>query len=82
MMTACFIVLECNLETKVGVQVFWSKITGTKSSMFSNNIPDMLDRIASAMDAILEMGETYDNLLKDTFDALLTVPNTICRKHF
>ena len=30
----------------------------------------------------MEIVETHDNLLKDTFDDLLTVPNTICRNYF
>ena len=81
-MMACLVALECNSETKVGVQVLRSKITGTKSSMFSNNTPDTLECISSTIDAILEIGETHGNLLKDTFDELLTAPNTTCRQHF
>ena len=52
-MIACIVVLECNPETKVGVQILRSQITGAKSSMFSNNVPDMLEHIASTIDEIL-----------------------------
>ena len=73
----CKIVMDiCNPETKVGVQVLRNKIAETKSATFKHKIPDMLEHIKSTMDLIEEMGETHDNLLKDTFGALLTAPNT------
>ena len=74
---AFIIILECNPETKVSVQVLRNQISGTKASAFSNNIPDMLQHIAGTMDKIIELGETYDNLIKDTFDALLSAPNMV-----
>ena len=66
----------CNLETKVGVQVLRNKIAETKSATFKHKILDMLEHIKSTIDLIKKMGETHDNLLKDTFRALLTAPNT------
>ena len=65
-----------NLETKVGVQSLWDKITGAKSATFRHKIPDVLEHIKSTMDLIEDMGKTHDNLLKDTFGAFLTAPNS------
>ena len=51
-MMAHLIVLERNPETKVGVQDLRSKISSTKSSMFRNNVPDMLEHMVSVIDTI------------------------------
>jgi len=79
---AYLIVLECNPETKISVQVLRNLISSTKASEYSNNIPDILQHISSTMDKIVEMGETHDNLMKNTFDALLTAPNTVFHQYF
>ena len=72
----CKIVMDlCNPETKVGAQSLRDKITEAKSATFKHKIPDMLEHIKSTTDLIEDMGETHDNLLKDTFSALLTAPN-------
>ena len=72
----------CNPETKVSIQVLHNKITGTKSADYSYEVPKILDHISSTMDLITELGETYDSLLKDTFDALLSIPNTKFHQFF
>ena len=71
---ACLIVAECNSETKVGVQVLRDSMSNSKSSLFGHNISDMLELIASTITNIADLGKTHDNLMKDTFDALLTFP--------
>ena len=75
-MMLCLVMVECNPETKVGVQVLRDKISNTKSAMFDHDISRMMEHIASTMILITDQGETHDNLMKDSFNALLTVPNT------
>ena len=72
----------CDPETKVTIQMLRSKITGTKSAEFHHNVMKMLDHISSTMNLITELGETHDSLLKDTFDALLTAPNSRFHQFF
>ena len=36
----------------------------------------MLEHISGAYETIVDLGETYDNLLENTFNTLLTTPNT------
>ena len=74
--------LECNPETKVSVKILRDQISSAKISEFNNNISEMLEHIASAIDRIIEMGETRDNLMKQPFGALLTSPNTVFHRHF
>jgi hypothetical protein len=64
-----------NSETKVSIQILRNKITGIKSADFGYEIPKMLDHILSMMDLITELDEIYDSLLKNIFEALLSVPN-------
>ena len=82
LMIVYIIMTTCNPDTKVGVQVLRDKIISTKSATFKHNIPNMLSHIKSTMDLIEEMGETYDSLLKNTFDALLSAPNTTFHQFF
>ena len=42
----------------------------------------MLEHISSTMTNITDLGETHDNLMKDTFDALLSAPNTEFHQYF
>ena len=74
--------LECKLETKASVQVLRDQISSAKVLALNSNIPDMLEHITSVMVRIREIGETHDNLMKDAFDALLTIPNTACHQYF
>ena len=76
------VMVECNPETKVGVQVLRDKISNTKSAMFDHDAPRMMEHIASAMILITDQGETHDNPMKDYFNALLTVPNTEFHQYF
>ena len=69
-------------ETKVGVQVLRDKISNTKSVMFDNDVSRMMEHIASTMILITDQGETHDDLMKDSFNALLTVHNTEFHQHF
>ena len=69
-------VVECNPETKVGMWVLRKSISSTKSLLHENNISEILENIASTITRIRDLGETHDNLIKDTFEALLTEPNT------
>ena len=57
-------------------------MSSAKALALNENIPEMLEYIASVMDGIREMDETHDNLMKNTFDALLTVPNAMFRQLF
>ena len=81
-MMSFLLILECNPETKVGVQVLRNLITNAKSSAFDNNISNMLDHVASTMSRIRDLGETHDNLMKDAFEALPTAPNSECHQYF
>ena len=47
-----------------------------KLADFQHNINKILIYIKETMTLIREMEETYDSLLKDTFNTILTVPNT------
>ena len=81
-MMAYLIVVECNPETKVGVQILRDSISNAKSSLFAHDVSDMLEHIASTMTNVTDLGETHENLMKDTFDALLTAPNTEFHQRF
>ena len=76
------VIVECNPETKVGVQALRCKISNSKSAMFDNCVSKMMEHIAITMMLITDQGETYDNLMKDTFNAFLTVLNTEFHPHF
>ena len=82
LMIVFLIMTTCDPDTKVGVQALCDKITNTKSATFQHNVPNMLAHVKSTMDLIEEMGETYDILLKNVFDTLLSAPNTIFHQFF
>ena len=42
----------------------------------------MLEHIASTMTNITDLGETHDNLMKDTFEAFLVAPNMEFHQYF
>ena len=73
---------EHNPETKVCMQVLRNAISSTKSSLHDNNISDMLENVTSVMTRIRDLWETHDNLMKDTFESLLTATNTEFHQHF
>ena len=75
-------IVECNPETKVGSQVLRDKISNSKSAMFDNDVSKMMEHIASTMILVTDQGETHDNLMKDTFNALLTAPSKGIHRHF
>ena len=58
-MMACVILLEWNPETKVGVQALRDSISRENSTLFSNNFPEILEHIDSAMTKIKDLGETH-----------------------
>ena len=51
-------------------------MTNAKSTMLEKDVSKMIDRIATAVIPITDQGKPHDNLMKDTFNALLTAPST------
>ena len=64
------------------MQILRDQISSKKAFVFNNNISDMLEHIASTMDMIIELGETHYSLIKESFDSLLTAPNTTFHQCF
>ena len=58
------IVVDCGLETKVGVQVLRDSIAHETSSIFDNNISDILEHISSTMTNVSDLGKAHCNLMK------------------
>ena len=72
-----FLVMDTvNPTTKVSMQNLRNKIAKANSALFQHDIPEMLKYIKNQYDLIMEMGETHDNLLINTFDAILSALNT------
>ena len=72
-----FLVMDTvNPTTKVGVQNLRNKIAKANSALFRHDIPEMLKYIKSQYDLIMEIGKTYNNLLIDMFDTILSTSNT------
>ena len=67
--------MECNPQTKVRMQVLQDWISRVKSPVFGNDVSKILEHIASTMELITNQEETYDSLIKDIFDVLLTALN-------
>ena len=72
----------CNPQTKVGVQNLRDKIAQAKSADFGHDVGKMMTYIKEQMTLIHEMRETHDSLLKDSFNAILTVPNSEFTRFF
>jgi len=53
-----------------------NKITRAKSADFDYDMPKLLNYILSIIDLIIELGKTHNILLYDTFDILLSIPNS------
>ena len=65
-----------NPNVTVGLQVLRNKVSNTNSAKFNNEITKMLKYLKTTMDLIRDLGETPDNLLEDTFNALISAPNS------
>ena len=74
-MTLCLVIVECNPETKTGVQELQDKIDNAKSATIDNDKSKMLEYVASTMIIISYQGEIHDELMKNTSNSLLIVPN-------
>ena len=81
-MTLCLAMVECDPETKVGTQVLRDKISNSKSDVLDNDVSKIIEHAASTMLLVADQGETHDNSMKDTFNALLTVLSTEFRQSF
>ena len=53
-----------------------NKIAKTKSSAFQHDVTKVLEHVSGAYETIVNLGETYDSLLENTSNSLLTAPNT------
>ena len=71
----CLVIVECNPQTEVEVQVLRDRISRTKSIDLDNDVSKMLEHIASTIELITDQEETRDSLMKYTLNTLLTVPN-------
>ena len=65
-----------NHDVTVGAQVLRNKISNENWATFNNEIPKRLKHAKKTMDLIRDLGETHSNLLTDTFNALLSAPNS------
>ena len=65
--------------TRVGVSSVKDAIRDCKLSSFSHNVADMLDHISSLLEQIEDQGGTHDDIVYDTFAALLTTKNDTYR---
>ena len=65
-----------NPDVIVRAQVLRNNISNTNSAKLNNKIPKMLKHVKKTMDLIRDLGENHDNLLEDTFNALLSAPNS------
>lgn len=61
--------------TRVGVSTLKDSIRSCKLSSFGHNVADMLDQISSLVEQIEDQGGTHDDVVYDTFAALLTTKN-------
>ena len=64
------------LETKAGAQFLRDSASNAKVFLLDNSSSGMLYYIASVMTRAIDSEEDHDNLTKDTFEALITVPNS------
>lgn len=64
-----------NPNTRVGVSGLKEKIRMAKMGAFNHNVKDMLTDIASNYNLIVEQGFSHDDIIMDTFNALLTSKN-------
>jgi len=65
-----------NLNTRVGVTGLKEKIRLAKMASFNHNVKDLLTDIATSFNLIIDDGFTHDDIVMDTFNALLTSKNT------
>ena len=72
----------CNPETTIGAQVLRDEIKSANYAKFNHHFVKILEFIKVKMDMIIDMGKINNNLLRDTFDALLSVRNADFVKHF
>ena len=72
-----FLVIDTvDLTIKVGAQNLRNKIAKANLALFQHNISEMQKYIKNQYDLIIEIGETHENLSINTFDAILSTPNT------
>ncbi len=64
-----------NPNTRVGVTGLKEKIRTAKMGAFNHNVKDLLTDIASNYNMIVEQGFSHDDVVMDTFKALLTSTN-------
>jgi len=78
--TAAFLLMESvNPNTRVGVTSLKKKIRETRLGGFNGNVRSMLNSIQSDYTEILEFGGSHDNIVMDTFSALLSSKNSVFR---
>ena len=75
-MIACLLMDTYNPCTKSCAQVLRNKIANSTYTNFKYDILEMLNDVKITWNLITKKGETHDNLLSNTFDALLTTSNT------
>lgn len=76
--TALFLVLESvNPSTRVGVARLKKKLRETKLGGYNHNVRDMLTAIQSTYTTIEELGFKHDDIVMDTFEALLSTKNQV-----
>lgn len=62
-------------STRVGVTSLKDQIRACKLSNFGNNVHEMLNNISSLKEQIEDQGGTHDDIIYDTFAALMTSKN-------
>ena len=76
--TALFLVLESvNPSTRVGVARLKKKLRETRLGGYNHNVRDMLTAIQSTYTTIEELGFKHDNIVMETFEALLSTKNQV-----
>ena len=76
--TALFLVLESvNPSTRVGVSRMKKKIRDIRLGGYNHNVRDMLTAIQLTYTTIEELGFKHDDIVMDTFEALLSTKNQV-----
>ena len=69
------LIVSVNLSKRVGVTRLKEKIRVARMSVFEHNMKSLLANIASNYNLIVEQGFLHDDIIMDTFNALLKSKN-------
>ena len=76
--TALYILIsDINPNTRVGVGVLKKKLRDIKMGSYNQKVTDMLHEIQSTYNRIEELGFTHEDIVLDTFNALLSGKNQV-----